>query len=89
MIRREGQEGFRSWVEYGFRLNHKNHLIAIQRNIAPGPGGSMGSPWWLVYHLEGRGKNDPISMIDNAPLSLRRAEPFVRNYITKLQKGGK
>ena len=78
-----GKEGRREWTEYGFRLNHKNHAIIIQRTLKD----DCSNPWWYTYYLEGRGKDDPVSTMKEAPLSRIRAEKYARNYIKNLLKG--
>lgn len=76
MITRKGKEGMREWTEYGFRLNHKNHLMVIQRDLP--------QVWWYTYHLFGRKQDDGIETVE-APLSRKRAEKFAREYIKQLQ----
>lgn len=76
-----GIEGRREWTQYGFRHNHKNHAVVIQRTLKD----DNSNPWWYTFYLEGRGKNDPIRTLTEAPLSRIRAEKFAREYIRKLQ----
>ena len=79
MIKREGKDGLREWTEYGFRHKGKNHLVVIQRTYPP-------QLYWNTFHLEGRAQDDPIHMVEGAPLSRTRAEAFVRGYIRNLVK---
>lgn len=78
MVKTTGREGQREWTQYGFRLDRKNHALVIQRNLP--------RVWWYTYHLMGRGQNDPIRTIKEAPLSRKQAEIFAREYIGELIK---
>lgn len=72
-----GQESNREWTQYGFRWEHKNHAIVIQRTLKA----DGSNPWWYTFHLQGMGRNDPVVTLTGAPLSRQRAESYAREYI--------
>ena len=77
MRKTTGREGKREWTQYGFRLNGKNHSIVIQRTWND----NLTNPQWYTFHLEGRGKDDALYTIKEAPLSRDLAEKFAKQYI--------
>ena len=79
MRKTEGIEGNREWTQYGFRFKGKNHAIVSQRTWND----EHSNPWWYTFHLEGRGKDDPLHTIENAPLSRNQAIKLAREYIKR------
>jgi len=84
MKKSQGRENNREWTQYGFRFGGKNHAVVIQRTWDY----EHNHPWWYTFHLEGRGKEDIVYTVKEAPLSRALAEQFAKQYIREYIKHG-